>query len=355
MHKPVRIRRRNGGTDRGEISMRVAVFSTKAYDQLSLAEANSSGALELVFLEPRLSVETAALAAGHEAVCIFVNDRADAEVLRRLAAGGTRTIALRSAGFNHVDIAVAHELGITVARVPAYSPYAVAEHATGLLLALNRKLHRAYNRVREGNFALDGLLGFDMHGRTVGIVGTGKIGTVFARIMVGFGCRVIGFDPFPSDECRSLGVEYVALETLLTESDIIALHCPLTPDTHHIIDAAALARMKPGVMLINTSRGALVDTRAVIESLKSGHIGALGLDVYEEEADLFFEDLSGTVLRDDVFARLLTFPNVLITGHQGFFTADALRNIAETTIANLTAAAGGGGELHEVTMEMLAG
>lgn len=317
--------------------MRIAVFSTKRYDCESLAAANGRHGHELAFLEPRLTPETAPLARGYPAVCAFVNDVLSAEVLRTLAEGGTRMLALRSAGFNNVDLRAAAELGITVARVPAYSPHAVAEHAVALTLALDRKIHRAYNRVREGNFSLEGLLGFDLHGRTVGIVGTGKIGGAFARIMAGFGCRLLAADPFPRREVEALGVRYVALEELFAESDVIALHTPLTPETHHVIDAAALDRMKQGVMLINTGRGALVDTPAVIDALKCGRIGALGLDVYEEEADLFFEDHSGDVITDDVFARLLTFPNVLVTAHQGFFTEEALHAIAETTLANVSA------------------
>ena len=232
-------------------------------------------------------------------------------------------------------------MGLRVSRVPGYSPYAVAEHAAALVLALNRRLHRAYARVREGNFALDGLLGFDLHGKTVGVVGTGQIGEVFVRIMAGFGCRVLASDPLERDEVRALGARYVALEELFGESDIIALHCPLTASTHHLIDHAALARMRDGVMLVNTGRGGLIDTRAVLDALKSGKIGYLGLDVYEEEAGLFFEDRSSTVIQDDVFARLLTFPNVLITGHQGFFTREALENIARTTMENVTAFAKG--------------
>jgi D-lactate dehydrogenase len=317
--------------------MRVAVFSTKRYDRESLAAANGPHGHDLAFLEPRLTPETAPLARGFPAVCAFVNDQLSAPVLATLAEGGTRLVALRSAGFNNVDLRAAGELGMTVTRVPAYSPHAVAEHAVGLILALDRKIHRAYNRVREGNFSLDGLLGFDLHGRTVGIVGTGKIGEAFARIMAGFGCRLLATDPFPRPEVEALGVRYVALEELFAGSDVIALHTPLTPETHHVIDAAALARMKDGVMLINTGRGALVDTRAVIASLKCGRIGALGLDVYEEEADLFFEDHSGDVIADDVFARLQTFPNVLVTAHQGFFTEEALRAIAETTLASVSA------------------
>lgn len=315
--------------------MNTAVFSTKAYDREFLAHANQ-GRHELRFLDAKLSDETVSLAAGFGAVCAFVNDHLDASVLGTLAQAGTRLIALRCAGYNNVDLTSARKLGITVARVPAYSPHAVAEHTVGLMLALNRKLHRAYNRVREGNFALDGLLGFDMHGRTVGLIGTGKIGIVTARILLGFGCTVLAFDPFPNEQCRALGVRFVPLDELLAVSDIISLHCPLTPDNEHLIDAAAIARMKPGVMLINTSRGALIDTPAVIDALKAGTISHLGLDVYEEEGDIFFEDLSGTIIRDDVFTRLLTFPNVMITGHQGFFTREALENIAATTIANMS-------------------
>jgi len=327
--------------------MRVAVFSTKSYDQRFLSAA-ARERHELVFFEARLNAVTAPLAEGFPAVCAFVNDQLDAEVLNALHDGGTRLIALRSAGFNHVDLARAASLGMRVARVPAYSPYAVAEHAVALILTLNRKLHRAYARVREGNFSLDGLLGFEVHGSTVGIIGTGKIGVAFARIMSGFGCRLLAHDPYPNAECEKLGVEYVELPTLFGASDIIALHAPLMPATVHLIDEAALGQMKDGVMLVNTSRGALVDTRAVIDALKSGRLGGLGLDVYEEEEELFFEDFSDQVITDDVFARLLTFPNVVITGHQGFFTTSALQNIADTTIANITAFETGEGEIHAV-------
>jgi D-lactate dehydrogenase len=315
--------------------MNIAVFSSKQYDRASLDEANA-GRHQLRYLEPHLARETVALAHRHDAVCVFVNDKLDAPVLEALATEGVRLIALRCAGFNNVDLGAAQRLGLAVVRVPAYSPHAVAEHTLALMLALNRKLHRAYNRVREGNFALEGLLGFDFNGRTAGVIGTGKIGAVVARILHGFGCRVLAFDPWPNDECRSLGVEYVALDQLLGESDIVTLHCPLTPENHHLINAAALSQMKPGVMLINTSRGGLLDTRAVIGALKSGKLGHVGLDVYEEEAEMFFEDLSSTILRDDIFTRLLTFPNVIITGHQGFFTREALAAIAATTIANIT-------------------
>ena len=326
--------------------MRVAVFSTKPYDERFLSEANEAGH-ELTFLESRLTETTASLAAQHEAVCAFVNDELQRPVLERLKAGGTELLALRSAGFNHVDLAAARELGFTVARVPAYSPHAVAEHALALILALNRQTHRAYNRVREGNFALEGLLGFDLYGKTVGVIGTGKIGATFVGVMSGFGCELLAYDPYPNEEVAATA-RYVSLEQLLKTSDIISLHCPLTPDTHHLIDAGALETMKEGVTLINTSRGALVDTQAVIPALKSGKLGYLGLDVYEEEADLFFEDLSGHIIQDDVFSRLLTFPNVLITGHQAFFTEEALRAIAQTTLQNVTAFATGEGELFEV-------
>ncbi len=324
--------------------MRVAVFSTKTYDRDFLLAANQAAGHDLAFLEPRLSAQTARLAAGARAVCAFVNDDLGAPVLAELADAGVRVVALRSAGFNHVDVAAARRLGLTVVRVPEYSPYAVAEHTVGLMLALNRKIHRAYNRVREHNFALSGLLGFDLHGRTVGIVGTGKIGQSVARILAGFGCRLLASDPDPNDEARAAGVEYVPLEKLLAESHVVTLHCPLTPDTHHLIDAGRIAQMREGVMLINTSRGALVDTQAVIAGLKKGRIGYLGLDVYEEETDLFFEDLSDHVLTDDEFSRLNTFPNVLVTGHQAFFTEEALGNIAATTVGHLTAIERGGPE-----------
>lgn len=333
--------------------MKVAVFSTKRHDRESLSAANAAAGQphELSFFEAHLDARTAALATGAEAICPFVNDRVDRATLTALREQGVRLIALRSAGFNNVDLNAAEEFGIRVARVPAYSPWAVAEHAAALILALNRKTHRAYARVREGNFTLDGLLGFDLHGRTVGLVGVGRIGLVMARIMTGFGCTIIAHDPEPNSELEALGGRYVPLDELLSSSDIISLHCPLTPQTRHLIDKAALERMKRGVMLINTSRGAVVDTRALIDGLKNGRIGYLGLDVYEEEGDLFFEDLSDQLIQDDVFARLLTFPNVLITGHQGFFTAEALQAIAETTIANLTAFEATGRPVHEVTAE----
>lgn len=316
--------------------MKVAVFSTKSYDRHFLDIANAGHGHELRYFDHRLTVETCALARGMDAVCIFVNDVLDRATIERLAAEGIRLVALRCAGFNHVDLAAAAEHGVTVVRVPAYSPHAVAEHAVGLILTLNRRFHRAFNRTREGNFTLDGLLGFDLHEKTVGVVGTGQIGAITAQILSGFGCHLLGHDPSPNDQCRAMGMKYVSLEELFSGSDIVTLHCPLTPQTHHLIDAVAMEKMKEGVMLINTSRGALVDTKAVIAALKSGRIGYLGLDVYEEEAHLFFEDLSGQIIQDDVFARLLTFPNVLVTSHQGFFTEEAITRIAETTVHNLT-------------------
>jgi D-lactate dehydrogenase len=316
--------------------MRTAVFSTKPYDRHFLKQAAETAGHELVFFEPRLTPQTAVLARGFAAICSFVNDQLTPELLEQLAAGGTTFVALRCAGFNQVNLEAAARVGIRVARVPAYSPYAVAEHTVGMMLCLNRKFHKANNRVREGNFSIDSLLGFDMHGKTVGVIGTGKIGAVTAGILAGFGCKVLLYDVVENPACRMLG-RYVPLEELLAGADIITLHCPLTRDTNHLINEQSLARMKPGVMLINTSRGALVDTQAVIDGLKSGQIGYLGLDVYEEEAELFFEDHSSRVIQDDVFMRLLTFPNVLITSHQAFFTQNALEEIARVTMANLTA------------------
>lgn len=316
--------------------MRIAVFSSKPYDRRFFDSANQAHQHELVYLEPQLTAETARLAAGFRGICAFVNDRLDAGILQQLHANGTELVALRSAGFNNVDLAEAERLGVVVARVPAYSPHAVAEHAAALLLSLDRMTFRAYNRVREGNFSLDGLLGFDLHGKTVGVVGTGRIGLIFANIMHGFGCKVLATDPVPNADAKPF-VRYVTLERLLAEADIVSLHCPLTPETHHLIDAKAIAQMKRDAMLINTGRGRVVDTKAVIDGLKSGKIGRLGLDVYEEEEQLFFQDLSQQVISDDLFMRLTTFPNVLITGHQAFFTGEALTSIAETTLGNVTA------------------
>ncbi|MEM7627406.1 MAG: 2-hydroxyacid dehydrogenase [Planctomycetota bacterium] len=315
--------------------MKIAFFNTKPYDRRFFDEANADFGHEISYLAPRLDIDTAPIAAGHDAVCLFVNDDGTAGVVDRLAEVGIRAMALRSAGFNHVDLDAAKTRGMTVCRVPAYSPRGVAEHAVSLMLALNRRTHRAFARVREQNFALEGLMGFEMCGKVAGVVGTGKIGAAAARILLGFGCRVLAFDKFPSDELRAAGVEYVELGTLLAEAQIVTLHCPLTPETHYLIDADRLTTMREGVMLINTSRGALIDTAAAIEGLKRGKIGHLGLDVYEEEDSLFFEDRSDDILRDDEFARLLTFPNVLITGHQAFFTAEALRQIAQVTLENL--------------------
>jgi D-lactate dehydrogenase len=317
--------------------MKVAVFSTKIYDRQFLHAANQHEQHELVFFDTQLNQNTALMAAEFPAVCVFVNDQLDAKTLAILAAQGTHLIALRCAGFNNVDLETAAELGITVVRVPAYSPNSVAEYAIGLILALNRKIHRAYNRVREGNFSLDGLLGFDLYGRTIGVVGTGKIGLIFAQIMQGFGCQILGYDVYKNSEFEAIPkAKYVELSELLSSSDIISLHCPLIPETYHLINESSIQQMKPGVMLINTSRGALIDTAALILGLKSQQIGCLGLDVYEEEADLFFEDLSNKIIQDDIFQRLLTFPNVIVTGHQAFFTEEALLEISKTTLSNIS-------------------
>jgi len=321
--------------------MKIAFFNTKQYDRRFFDTANAEHGHSISYLEPRLTAETARLAQGHDAVCAFVNDSLDRQVLASLAADGVTLVALRSAGFNHVDVGAAREFGLAVVRVPAYSPHSVAEHTVGLILALDRRIHRAHARVREGNFALDGLLGRELRSRTAGVVGTGRIGAAVARILRGFGCRILAYDVHPDPEIEALGASYVPLDVLLAGSDIVTLHCPLTPETHHLIDARAISLMRTGAMLINTSRGALIDTPAVVEALKSGDLGSLGLDVYEEEADLFFEDLSDRVIQDDVFSRLLTFPNVIVTGHQAFFTEEALRAIAETTLANVSAFARG--------------
>jgi D-lactate dehydrogenase len=328
--------------------MKVGVFSTQPYDRDCLTEANHQHGHELVFSEARLDIDTVEYASTFEAVIVFVNDALGRNVLERLRAGSTRLIALRCAGFNNVDRGAAHELGLTIARVPAYSPHAVAEHAVGLILTLNRKYHRAYARVRESNFSLVGLCGFDLQGRTVGVVGTGAIGLVFARIMLGFECRVLAYDPWPSPQGRELGLSYVSFNDLVRASDIISLHCPLTPETHHLINASTLAKMKRGAMLINTGRGALIDSNAAIAALKSGQLGYFGIDVYEQEEKLFFRDLSEQIVQDDVFMRLLTFPNVLVTAHQGFFTREALANIAQTTLTNITSFQRGNGTFHRV-------
>jgi D-lactate dehydrogenase len=323
-------------------TLQTGVFDTKSYDRESLQRAASNSEIEWRFMDWRLSAETAAAAQGARAICIFVNDNADRRCLEALHSLGVEHVALRCAGFNGVDLAAAKELGVSVTRVPAYSPYAVAEHAVALLLALNRKIPRASNRVRDLNFSLNGLVGFDLHGKTAGIFGTGKIGRVAAQIVRGFGMKVLAYDPFPSpDWAKKFGVEYTDAKTLARESEVISLHTPLTPETHHIIRRETLELMKPGTILINVSRGALIDTKALIEALKSGRLGGVGLDVYEEEEGVFFEDLSGQILHDDELARLLTFPNVLITAHQAFLTREALSEIARVTVANLTAFANG--------------
>jgi D-lactate dehydrogenase len=302
----------------------------------SFEAVNSEFGFQFTYYEPRLGPDTAKLAADHDAVCAFVNDDLSAVVLDELLGYGIKLVAMRCAGFNNVDIKHAADAGITVVRVPAYSPYAVAEHTLGLILTLNRRYHRAYTRVRDGNFALDGLLGFDVHGKTIGIIGTGRIGQVFASLLSGFGTRVLAYDKFQNERwAADAGISYVPLGELYQESDIISLHCPLTHETYHLINKYAIKTMKPGVMLINTSRGPLIDTDAVIEGLKSRKLGYLGLDVYEEESDLFFEDLSDEVIQDDTFVRLQTFPNVLITAHQAFFTKEAVDNIAMSTLRNI--------------------
>jgi D-lactate dehydrogenase len=318
------------------------VFDTKPYDRDSLQKATPNGEIDWKFMEFRLRPETAMAAQGAQAVCIFVNDHADRAALEEIHSAGIKHIALRCAGFNNVDLAAAKELGLSVTRVPAYSPYAVAEHAVALLLALNRKIARASNRVRDLNFSLNGLVGFDLHGKTAGIFGTGKIGRVAAQILRGFGMNVLAYDPFPSpDWAREFGVTYCEPRTLARQCEVISLHMPLTPQTHHIIRRETLELVKPGTILINVSRGALIDTKALIEALKCGRLGGVGLDVYEEEEGVFFEDLSGQILHDDELARLLTFPNVLITAHQAFLTREALSEIARVTVTNLIALAAG--------------
>jgi D-lactate dehydrogenase len=321
---------------------RIVVFDTKPYDREPLQRASAGLDIEWRFMDCRLSAETAAAAHGARAVCTFVNDRVDRPCLEALAALGIRHVALRCAGFNSIDLPAAKELGFSVTRVPAYSPYAVAEHAVALLLALNRKIPRANNRVHDLNFSLSGLVGFDLHGKTAGIIGTGKIGRIAAQILRGFGMRVLAFDPFPSPEwAQQHGIEYTDFEMLARECEVISLHTPLTPETHHIVNAKTLELVKPGTVLINVSRGALIDTTALIEALKSGRLGGVALDVYEEEKGVFFEDLSGQILQDDELARLLTFPNVLITAHQAFLTQEALAEIARVTATNLAAFASG--------------
>ena len=315
--------------------MKIAFFSTQPYDTSFFESANQAFGHELVFFTQSLEPATLSLAKGAQAVCLFVNDQASAQVMEGLRDLGVQTIALRCAGFNNIDVAAAKNAGIKVCRVAAYSPTSVAEHAVALLLTLTRKTHKAYNRVREQNFALSGLLGFNLAGKKVGVIGTGNIGQAFCKIMLGFGCEVTAFDLIANKEMEALGVQYAPLIDVLA-SDIISLHCPLNEQTKHIINAETLGFCKKGVTLINTGRGGLLDTKAVIDALKSGTIGALGLDVYEQEEKLFFKDLSSTIIQDDIIQRLMSFSNVLITGHQGFFTQEAMEKIAVTTLDNVT-------------------
>lgn len=316
--------------------MNIAFFSSQPYDKQFFTAHNEHFGFSLQFFDVSLSLQTASLAKGFEAVCVFVNDKVDTGIIGQLKEQGTRFIALRSAGFNNVDLVAAKEAGIQVCRVPAYSPQAVAEHAVALILTLNRKTHKAYNRVREQNFALQGLMGFDLHGKTVGVIGTGKIGQAFCKIMVGFGCHVVAFDVIANRDMEALGVQYLPLIELFHSSDIISLHTPLNEQTKHLINEDTVQLMKKGVMVINTSRGALINTVATIEALKSCHIGSLGIDVYEQEEHLFFRDLSGDIIEDDTIQRLMSFPNVLVTAHQAFFTKEALDQIAEITLFHLS-------------------
>lgn len=334
---------------------KVAIFGTKSYDRQFLDLANIDNIHELTYFEPRLSIGTVRLITDQTTVCVFVNDELDAETLAALKDAGIGLIALRCAGFNNIDIKAAARLGMNVAHVPSYSPHAVAEHTVAMMLTLIRKTHRAYNRVREGNLSLEGSLGFNLQGKSIGVIGTGSIGRVVATILRGFGCNLLAYDRYPDPENMPVPIRYVSLQELFASSEIITLHCPLTPETHHLINRAAIDSMKPGVVLINTSRGAVVDSAALIHALKSDKIGGLGLDVYEEEADFFFEDISNRGIQDDVFARLITFPNVLITGHQGFFTSEAMTAIAETTMANISAFETTGKPLHSVTLKQLVG
>ncbi|MFC3395466.1 2-hydroxyacid dehydrogenase [Brenneria rubrifaciens] len=317
--------------------MKLAIYSTKQYDRKYLELVNQKFGYELEFFDFMLTSRTAKTAAGSQAVCIFVNDDGSREVLTELAQMGVKMLALRCAGFNNVDLEAAEELGIKVVRVPAYSPEAVAEHAVGMMLCLNRRIHRAYQRTRDANFSLEGLIGFNMHNRIAGIIGTGKIGIATLRILKGFGMRLVAFDPYPNPQALELGVEYVDLKTLYARADVISLHCPLTPENHHLLNQAAFSQMKDGVMIVNTSRGGLIDSQSAIDALKQQKIGALGMDVYENERDLFFTDKSNDVIQDDVFRRLSACHNVLFTGHQAFLTEEALISISQTTLQNLKA------------------
>ncbi len=317
--------------------MKIAFFSTKPHDRKYFDAALNQDQHQLNYFETAFNEVTTNLITDEKAICVFVNDQVNAQAIEKLASKGVNLIALRCAGFNNIDLKVANEHHIRVVRVPAYSPHAVAEHAVALMLTLNRKTHKAYNRVREMDFSLKGLTGFDVYGKKVGVIGTGKIGRCYARIMRGFGCEVLCSDPYPAKSLLKEGYTYLSIEELLPKVDILALHCPLTPETKHLINKERIHQMKPGVMLLNTSRGALIDTKAVIKGLKKGVIGALGIDVYEQEEQLFFENLSDTIILDDVITRLMAFPNVLITSHQAFFTHEALTQIAEVTLENVTA------------------
>lgn len=315
--------------------MKIAFFNTKSYDKEYFEQFNKDTDIELTYFDGTLNCETTELTKGFDGVCVFVNDQLNADVIEKIAENGIRLIALRCAGFNNVDLEAANKKRIKVVRVPAYSPSAVAEHAVALILTLNRKTHKAYNRVREGNFSLERLTGFNLEDKTVGVIGTGKIGTAFCKIMQGFGCKILAEDPYPNEELMKSGIEYVEKETVFEQSDIISLHCPLKHESKHLIDKPTINQMKPGVMLINTSRGALINTKAAIKGLKKGKIGYLGIDVYEQEEELFFKDLSENVIQDEDIMQLISFPNVLITSHQAFFTREALQQIAQTTIQNI--------------------
>ncbi|MBS1744838.1 MAG: 2-hydroxyacid dehydrogenase [Bacteroidetes bacterium] len=315
--------------------MKITFFSTKPYDKDSFNNANASYNFEFEFFETHLGPHSVEMVKNAAAVCVFVNDNLNRSVLEALAAKNVKIVALRCAGFNNLDMEAAKELGIRVCRVPAYSPQAVAEHALAMIMTLNRKTHKAYNRVREQNFSLQGLLGFDVNGKTVGVIGTGNIGKAFIRIMLGMGCRIVAFDKYPDKALEATGVNYLPLEDVLRQSDIISLHCPLTDDTFHLIKKETIDLMKKGVMIINTGRGKLIDTRAAIDALKTGHIGYLGIDVYEQEEQLFFKDLSADIIQDDVIQRLMSFPNVLVTAHQAFFTKEALEQIVAITCNNI--------------------
>ena len=328
--------------------MKIAFFSTQPYDKTFFELHNFGFDFTIEYYETALTEKTVNLLSNVEAVCVFVNDQINRSVIQALSHNGVKIIALRCAGFNNVDLEAAKEFDIKVVRVPAYSPYAVAEHAVAMILTLNRKTHKAYIRVREQNFSLNGLLGFDLHGKTVGVVGTGNIGQIFCSIMKGFGCKVLAYDIHPNEKLISTGVQFVPLAELFTQSDIISLHCPLNEHTRYIINDRSVQQMKKGVMLINTSRGALIDTRTVIQALKSRVIGSLGIDVYEQEEKLFFRDLSENIIQDDLITRLSGFPNVLITSHQGFFTQEALTQIAITTLSNLKSYQNGQPLLNEV-------